>query len=301
MGSGLKNGDRMDVKKWNMLLTAVETGSFNKAAEVMGCTQSGMTYMMKSLEEEVGFPLLVRSWNGIRLTENGQKLLPHIRALCSCEAELQQKIDAINGKHERHLSIGTYASVSVHWLPDILAEFRRENPDVEIELRTGRGEEQRKWLEQGEVTFLITDRNEMQQTNWIPLYRDPMLAVLPPEHPAAELDVFTAEDMAGLPLLVSSSMEFYAELLQVFMKRKRGSSVLRVETDDEAVLLRMVAKEIGICILPELTVLDRAKNVVLKPLKPAAYRELGIQTRQEAVTETANAMMELIRSRFTAN
>ena len=288
----------MNVKKWKMLLAAVDAGSFNKAAETMGCTQSGMTYTMKSLEEEVGFPLLVRSWDGIRLTEHGQKLLPSIRALCDCENALQQKIDAISGRQERHISIGTYASVSVHWLPDIIAEFRKSNPDVEIELRTGRGEEQRKWLEQGDVNFLITDRNEMAQTVWTTLYRDPMLAVLPQDHPAVGKDVFTSGDMAGLPLLVSSSMEFYAELLRVFLKRKRGGHLLRVETDDEAVLLRMVSKGIGICILPELTVLDRAKNVVLKPLSPAAYRELGIQTRQEEMTDTAKAMVELIRARF---
>ena len=38
---------------------------------------------------------------------------------------LQNGTDAISGRQERHISIGTYASVSVHWLPDIIAEFRK--------------------------------------------------------------------------------------------------------------------------------------------------------------------------------
>lgn len=285
----------MDVKKWNMLLAAVEAGSFNKAAEQMGCTQSGMTYTMKSLEEEAGFPLLVRSWDGIRLTEQGTQLLPAIRALCECEAELQRQIGAISGRQERRISIGTYASVSVHWLPDILAEFRRLHPGVEIELHTGRGEEQRKWLENGETDFLITERNDMPQTVWTPLNSDAMLAVLPQEHPAAQKETFSTGDMAGLPLLVSGSMEFYADVLQPYQKRRRGGSVLRVETDDEAVLIRMVSKGIGVCILPELTVRGRADHVVLKPLQPAACRELGIQTRQEGPGTAAQEMIALIR------
>ena len=285
----------MDVKKWNMLLAAVEAGSFNKAAEQMGCTQSGMTYTMKSLEEEAGFPLLVRSWDGIRLTEQGTRLLPAIRALCECEAELQRQIETISGRQERRISIGTYASVSVHWLPDILAEFRRLHPGVEIELHTGRGEEQRRWLESGEADFLITERNDMLQTVWTPLNSDAMLAVLPQDHPAAQKETFSTGDMAGLPLLISGSMEFYADVLQPYQKRRRSGSVLRVETDDEAVLIRMVSKGIGVCILPELTVRGRADHVVLKPLQPAACRELGIQTRQEGPGAAAQEMIALIR------
>ena len=47
----------MDTKKWEALLTAVEAGSFTKAAERLGYTQSGLTHMMHALEREVGIPL----------------------------------------------------------------------------------------------------------------------------------------------------------------------------------------------------------------------------------------------------
>ena len=50
----------MDTKKWEALVTAVELGSFTRAAEKLGCTQSGLTHMMNSLEKEAGLPLLLR-------------------------------------------------------------------------------------------------------------------------------------------------------------------------------------------------------------------------------------------------
>lgn len=50
----------MESKKLEALLMAVDLGSFTKAAEVMGYTQSGLTHMMNSLEREVGFTLLER-------------------------------------------------------------------------------------------------------------------------------------------------------------------------------------------------------------------------------------------------
>lgn len=62
----------MESKKLEALLMAVDLGSFTKAAEVMGYTQSGLTHMMNSLEREVGFTLLERGRGGVRLTRDGR-------------------------------------------------------------------------------------------------------------------------------------------------------------------------------------------------------------------------------------
>ena len=56
----------METKKWEAMLTAVELGSFTRAAERLGLTQSGLTHMMNALEREVGFPLLLRDRHGVR-------------------------------------------------------------------------------------------------------------------------------------------------------------------------------------------------------------------------------------------
>lgn len=63
----------MESKKLEALLMAVDLGSFTKAAEVLGYTQSGLTHMMNSLEKEVGFTLLERGRSGVRLTEEGER------------------------------------------------------------------------------------------------------------------------------------------------------------------------------------------------------------------------------------
>ena len=58
----------MDTKKIRALLTALDTGSLTAAAEELGYTQSGLTHMMNSLEDELGVKLLVRSKGGVRLS-----------------------------------------------------------------------------------------------------------------------------------------------------------------------------------------------------------------------------------------
>ena len=73
----------MDAKKLEILMTAVDLGSFSRASEVVGYTQSGLTHLVNSLEREIGFPLIIRSHNGIALTEEGRELMPAIRQFTS--------------------------------------------------------------------------------------------------------------------------------------------------------------------------------------------------------------------------
>ncbi len=58
----------MESKKLEALMMSVDLGSFTRAAEVLGYTQSGLTHMMNSLEKEIGVPLLERGRSGVRLT-----------------------------------------------------------------------------------------------------------------------------------------------------------------------------------------------------------------------------------------
>lgn len=72
----------MNIRKYEAYVRAVELGSLSKAAEQLGYTQSGMSHMMQSLEEEVGFPLMVRTSTGILPNSEGELLLP-LSASCS--------------------------------------------------------------------------------------------------------------------------------------------------------------------------------------------------------------------------
>lgn len=81
----------MDDGKLRALLTAVECGSFSKAAAQLGYTQSAMTHLVNKLEAEVGCTLLERDSQGIRLTDAGKQLLPYIQnVICACDTLLQE-------------------------------------------------------------------------------------------------------------------------------------------------------------------------------------------------------------------
>ena len=90
----------MDDSKLRAVLTAVQCGSFGKAAAQLGYTQSAMTHLVNKLEAELGCTLLLRSSHGVRLSEEGEHLLPYINQVISAcdalrsEAEVQASCTA---------------------------------------------------------------------------------------------------------------------------------------------------------------------------------------------------------------
>ena len=116
----------MESKKLEALLMAVDLGSFTKAAEVLGYTQSGLTHMMNSLEKEVGFTLLERGRSGVRLTEEGERIAPAVREFLQANARLDSVIEQVASSRTEIIRVSAYASIAMHWLPGIIQRFREE-------------------------------------------------------------------------------------------------------------------------------------------------------------------------------
>lgn len=281
----------MNAKKWNALLTAVRLGSFSKAAEALDYTQSGITHMMNSLEEQVGFPLLQRRWDGVRLTEEGEALLPAIQAVVDSNEELQRQLALVGSGRFEQVCIGTYASVSVHWLAETLARLHREMPNTELELRIGSRQELTDWLAGGSLQLALADRLEVRGADWIPLYDDPLLAVLPASHPAAAGPVFDPSALEDLPMLAAADGAVGGNQLRHFLP---GEPDVHISTEDEGVLLSMIRRGVGFSIMSELCIRDRTEGVAVLPLPEPMCRHLGL-TRLDTAPKSSPAVRKLLQ------
>ena len=283
----------LSIKKWETLLKAVELGSLSKAADELGYTQSGITHMMNSLEADVGFSLLERRWDGVHLTAEGEELLPDIQNLIRADAQLCQHLENIGAEKEDHLSIGTYASMSIQWLPAVLTELRREMPHVEIDLHVGWYGEMVGWLEQGSVDLILCEKCERPDFIWIPLYNDPLLAILPEAHPAAKDPVFSPEHLNGQPLLYESGCLLAKKIIKTF---GYASKQLSITSEDETVIISMVRQGVGCGILPELCIRDQTAGLAVQPLKTPIYRTLGVLRKKgSAVSFAEQHLLSLLR------
>ena len=265
----------MDSKKLEILVTAADLGSFTKAAEVVGYTQSGLTHMMNSLERELGVCLLTRDHSGISLTEQGWQLLPAIREFLRANANLENQIKAITETTAQTLHIAAYSSIAMHWMPEILYRFRRRCPDAEVDLRmVDHALEPFELLEAGKADVIFASRQNYGTCDWTPLYDELMYAILPKDYPLHGRDVFPLEEFAGQEFLMPYGrfdIDVNAALAQVGVKLHAKAAYV----DDETVI-RMVGRGLGVSMMTELMIRGRTDDVLCVPVSPRTIRELGM-------------------------
>ena len=80
---------------------------------------------------------MTRSRAGVKLTPDGERIMPPLRAILNYSEQLRQTVSAVRGLDSGTVRIGAFTSVAVHWLPGVIKEFRRDFPNVDIKLLNG--------------------------------------------------------------------------------------------------------------------------------------------------------------------
>ena len=271
----------MNIKKYEAFVRAVELGSLSKAAEELGYTQSGISHMMQSLEDEVGFPLLVRTSSGILPNTEGETLLPIIRQLLSTNETLEQYIAKIKGVDTGRIRIASFPSVATYWLPTIISRFQKDFPNVEIVIREDRADLIEAMMASREVDFCIYTGGQDRSFEWMPLYRDQMMVILPPGHPLEHSETVQLETLVSEQFILPLKGYDY-EVYQILDKLPRYPHIRFTACSDYAII-SMVAAGLGVSIMPELLLRGRHDNVVIKELVPPSKRTIGL-----AIGETSS-------------
>ena len=266
----------MDTKKLEALVASVELGSFTRAAEQLGYTQSGLTHMMNSLEKDIGFTVLVRGRSGVQLTPAGQRIFPLVRDCLSGSAALEREIALINSHKEDSVRVAAYESIARHWLPEVIQQFRREHPDVTVDIQMGSVDEVYRWVLEDRVDMCFASRQEYGALEWTPLRDDELLAILPPDYPDGG-DAFPVEFFNGQEFLMPS-MGFDKDILRVLNEHGVTPLIRTTQVSDSAVI-SMVEHGLGVSVLSRLVLRGRQNSVRALPLLPQAFRELGIAAR----------------------
>lgn len=268
----------MNVNKWKMLLTIADFKTLTRTAEEMGYTQSGISNIIKSLEDEVGFPLLHRLHRGVTLTEEAQRLVPIIRELENWNEQLLQVVSEIRGLETGTVRIASVASVSLSWLPKIFRHFQTDYPNIAIELCQSGDQEVLKWMEEGRVDLAFCCDQPNMEYDWLPLIHDELVAVLPEGHPLAERSAFPLAAFTNEPFVMMPE-DYHHETKCVFEKFQIKPNIQFSVTDDNTTIA-MVEEGLGLSMLSRIILnANPHRKVKFLQLDPPCPRTLGIALR----------------------
>ena len=267
----------MDTKKVQALLAAIDLGSLTAAASELGYTQSGLTHMMNSLENELGLNLLLRSKSGVRLSPAGQELLPELRSLADAAGALDLAAEQLRQRNCSTLRLGAYSSIARHWVPQIMAEYRKVCPDTQVSLIMYGLVELYSAVRDDRLDCIMTSYDESlaQGFGWIPLWEDELVAVLPESFPL-EGDVLPVERFDESQFLMpSQGADTYIRPIFAASPRKIGPHIITTNLDDESIV-SMVEHGLGVSLLSRLVVKGMNYQVKIVPISPKYFRSLGI-------------------------
>lgn len=263
--------------KYRAFLTAARLGSFTRAGEVLGYSQSGISRMIADLEREWGVKLLERDRGGVHLTSEGHELAPAVQAVCDEHGRLQARIDAMSGLETGLIRIGTVTSVATHWLPNIVKRFRQDYPNIDYEIITRGYSEVERMIAEGQVDCGFVRLPTRRTFDTIYLGRDELKVVMSADHPMASVDHFPVHSLSDYPFMAIDKQgdSDIAPILDKYDIRLQSSMI----TWDDYAVFAMVEKGLGISVQPELILQRLPFNIVAKGFDEPQYRELALAMR----------------------
>ena len=285
----------MNVLQYEALVKTLECGTLSKAAEEMGYTQSGLSRMINSMDEQLGIKLVERDRAGVRLTPEGEIVMPYIRGVLYAQKSLDEAVGQIKGRQLGLVRIGTFNSASAQWLPGMIKEFSEDHPDVRFELIHGTDEETSGLTESGRLDLTFTDYPTKYALQEDFLISDPIVCIFSADDPNGNRKSISLQELEDLPdVALNEGVD--DEITRILAASKTELTARFVESDDHAVVA-MVEQGLGTSLMSELMLQGFNANVKQVPLDPPAYRKLGIACRdKERLSLAAAAFMEHVKN-----
>lgn len=259
--------DYMDFKQLNAFLTISKLQSFTKAADNLGYAQSSITTQIKLLESELGVKLFERIGKNITLTHEGKKLLPYAKQILKLSSAVKNAVlntDVPSGT----LTIGAAESLCVLRLPEILKEYKKLYPEVDISLKFGNCAEFKYFLNDNIIDVAFSLGVKINSAEFISEIEipEPMLLLAYPGHPLINKKEVFPKDIESEPLILTEMGCSYRATLENILNSCNIKPNVAIETGSVQAIKQFTMSGLGITLLPKVAVDDEINSGKLVPL-----------------------------------
>lgn len=300
----LQHLSNFELRQMCYFMAVVEAeNNFSRAAERLDIEQPPLSQRIRALEKMLKVELFDRKRRPLQLTEAGKVFLDEMQlALTHIERGIAQAQQATRGEIG-HLAVGIGSSITNSLLPDILREFRRRFPDVELELRELTMEQEIQELRDRrlDVGFENLPNPYEQDTSlcFLPILQEPLVIVLSETHPLAAQTQIPLKALEN-ELFILPSLEtvpFYKEIWNRCEQAGfKPNAVQKVKATWTITILSLVAAELGVAILPSSVQNLQRKGVVYRAIQDVNLtKQIAVVWRQENSSVVLREFLKVIQ------
>ena len=194
--------------------------------------------------------------------------------------------------------IGTFSSISTHILVPILDDFRKEYPNIRIELHHGDNKTIEDAIGRGIVDLGFANLPVSKDFEAIPIYTDPFVIVMPEDHPLAKEEEISLEELSAEPVVLfeeATRKEAYGILLEHDIQAD-----IHYQSSDDPSILAMIERGMGLGYMGRLILTDTTFHVIAKKTDPQHFRHIALAIKDRKMApRTALLFLEYVEENIT--
>ncbi|MEU5154006.1 LysR family transcriptional regulator [Glycomyces sp. NPDC021274] len=290
----------MELRQMEYLVALADERHFTRAAELTGISQSGLSAAIRGLEEELGTSLFIRTTRRVEPTEAGFALLPYARAMLEQAAGARDAVVKASRDLAGSLRIGAEQCLGLVDIAALLDRFHRRHPRVETHFVQSGSHDLLGLLRAGEldVAFVATERH-LSGLPRLEIGREPLLALLPPDHPLATRASVRWEALADEAFIDFGPAWGVRTLNDEAFAARGVHRRVRCSVNDVHTLLDLVCRGLGIAVVPR-HVAAKPQASGLRALPMAAegapeWTVSAVSSGRDRADSPAAHLLELVR------
>lgn len=238
--------------------------SVSKASKELLIAQSALSTQLKQLEEYLETTLFNRTKGGMALTERGDLVFKHAKTMFETYTELEHEMALAETQVKGPLTVGTVDSIGIYLLPELLAPFSKEFPDVRIDLSMNTSSQVIEMLQENEVdvAFIAWDRKYPQLTSHVIMHNE-LILVGSPQHPLSKAKKLGLTDLAEGVLIGYEPGTPTRLMIDSQFKEAGIKPVYALESVNIGVMKHLVVEGMGLALLPQIAVPLEIKEKML--------------------------------------
>jgi DNA-binding transcriptional LysR family regulator len=293
----------MELRHLRYFVTVAEELHFGRAAARLAIVQPSLSQQIRQLEDELGFPLLYRTRRSVELTDAGKVFLTEARNVLAQVQEAKRTAKRAYLGEVGRLVVGYISSSTYDLLPMMLRVYRERYPNVEVALRELTTQEQLRALEVESIQVgLLRLPISAPMMNVEVVRREPIVCVLPEEHPLAVCERIAMHRLADEPFVLQSGQRgagYYVQLMKLCLAAGFSPNVIQ-EVTEMHTIVSLVAAGMGVSLVPLSARNIRSQGVVYRELEGAAtLTEMAVAWPRDSRSEIVQNFLMVARETAT--
>ena len=290
----------VSLRQLRVFESAATHKSFSKAAEILHLTQPGVSMHIKELETSVGLPLFERIGRKLYVTEAGKELLARAREILRALKDAEDTLDGLRGLRRGRINLAV-VSTAKYFVPQLLAQFGKDFPELEIRLTVNNRDSVIDQLVANEVDLAIMGRSPQSlDTVAEPFANNPHVIIAAPDHELAGQRRIKVETMAKQKFIVREPGSGTREAVELALLPHLENIQPAMTLGSSEAIKNAAAEGLGISCLSRSAVEDLVSTgrlCVLETRVPPLTRRLAlIHHRAKVLSETIRRFLQYCES-----